>query len=237
MTPAPDHVVLADERDVADLVTFLRRAQRLGSTAVRLQAGGRVLAVTVCALAGSGLLGEGTVLGMRVVALAQEAAGDVTAGIDDLLLRLTSMRGTPSPVLSDAGPGPAARTSPGGAASTDAASADPVRGSVRLSVPTAPIVEAWSGLSAPRSGWTPVGLLAGTDVEQVATEGIAEVAAAGGDPRVRDAVWRRPIPGTSVPAGAALALHGLGFSAPEIALHTNGRWARLTTPAGYVLTR
>ncbi|GAB49681.1 hypothetical protein [Mobilicoccus pelagius] len=234
MTSAPEYLDLADERDAADLVTLLRRARRLGSTAVRLQASGRVLAVTICALAGSGLMGEGTVLGMRVVMLADEAAGDLTVGLDDLLLRLTSVQGAVDDAQSQGFSSPGSEAGAQG----DAAPADPgSRGSVRLSVPVAPVVEAWSGMSAPRSGWAPVGLLPGADVEQLATEGIAEVAAAGGDPRVRDAVWRRPIPGTSVPAGAAFALHGLGFTAPEIPLHTNGRWARLSTPAGYVLSR
>ena len=104
----------------------------------------------------------------------------------------------------------------------------------RLSLPRVPVVEPWSGMSPPRSGWTPVGALAGADLDALATAGIAEVAA---DPTTRESVWRRMIPDTSVPAGAALALHRLGFTAPEIALHTNGRWARLSTPAGYVLTR
>lgn len=231
MIGTPGHLELVDDRDAADLATFLGRARRLGATAVRLQASGRILAVTVCALAGSGLMGEGTVLGMRVFALADDAACDRTVGLDTVLTALSpGPREEAVDRRHDAeGPdaeGPDATTTP-----------DTSEGPTRLTVPGVVVVEPWSGMSAPRGGWEPLGVLPGAELVAVARAGIAEVAAADGAARVRDAVWRRSIPGTSLPAGAALAIHGLGFAAPEVPLHIHGRWARLTTPAGYVLTR
>ena len=44
MIGTPGHLELVDDRDAADLATFLGRARRLGATAVRLQASGRILA-------------------------------------------------------------------------------------------------------------------------------------------------------------------------------------------------
>ena len=199
------HLDLVDEQDAADLRTFLLRARRLDSTAVRLAAGGSVLAVTVCTRAGSGLMGEGTVLGLRAFALAQEAEVDAVVGIDAVLDRLAR--------LTTGEPGPR-----------------------RLAVPPVPMVEAWAGQSAPRSGWEPVGALTGEQIDAIATDGIAEVTA-GRAVALREQVWSRPIPGTSVPAAAALAVHTLGFTAPEVGVYAQGRWHRLSTPAGHVLTR
>lgn len=207
-----DHVELVDARDVADLATFLSRARRLDAAEVRLQATGRVLAATVCALAGHGLMGEGTVLGLRAVALAKEATCDVVVGIDAVHDRLARLRA--------------------------AAEAEPSRENVpqRLALPPVPVVVPWTGVAPPRAGWEPIGVLPGAVVERTAEDGIAEIAAARTE-QVRESVWGRTIPGTSVPAGSALAVHALGFTAPEIAVFACGRWHRLSTPAGHVLAR
>lgn len=202
------HLDLVDSQDVADLDTFLARARRVGSTTVRLQAGGPVLAVTVCTQPGRGLMGEGTTLGMRALALAEAPAGevDVLVGIDAVEDRLARLR-------AEGGAGPR-----------------------RLAIPPVPAVEQWAAVAPPRGGWEPVSSIDGATVTRVATDGIAEVAA---DPTdaVRDRVWRAVIPGTRLPASAALAAHALGFVAPEMTLFTQGRWQRLSSPAGHVLTR
>lgn len=94
MTPgATPTLALPDERDVRDLETFVARARRVEpSGAIRLAAHGSVLAATVCLVPGSGLLGEGTVLGMRVGALAEEADLDVVVPFDAVTDRLARMR-------------------------------------------------------------------------------------------------------------------------------------------------
>ncbi|MDO5629586.1 MAG: hypothetical protein Q4G43_14825 [Mobilicoccus sp.] len=194
-------VVLVDEQDVADLATFLGRARRVEATAVRLQATGSVLAVTVCPLPGHGLMGEGTVLGLRAFTLAQSATCDVVGAVEAVQDRLARMRTTRD---------------------------------LRLSMPPVPVVEAWAGLSAPRSGWERVGVLTADVVDEVTRRGVAAASAPGAN---REQVWGVPIPGTSLPGGAAFALDALGFSAPELTVFAQGRWHRISGPAGHVLTR
>lgn len=202
MTQAVD---LIDAEDVADLRTLLLRARRLSATAVRLRAEGRVLAVTVCTRAGSGLLGEGTVLGLRAFGLAADGDCDAVVGIEPVLDRLARLGGEHS-------------------------------GPRRLVMPPVPMVETWAGLAPPRSGWEPVGDVNGDDVRRTAEEGVAEVTAST-TVDVRDEVWSRPFVGTPLPAAAALAAHALGFVAADMRLFRNGRWHRLSGPAGHVLTR
>ncbi len=108
----------------------------------------------------------------------------------------------------------------------------------------------WAGVSPPRSGWTPVGLVEPGLLRMTAARGIAEVAA--GTPegagaqavaRLRALVWGAAVPGLdSVPAGVAFAAEGLGFLASAAdeqpaALLRNGPWVRLTTATGHVLGR
>lgn len=83
---------------------------------------------------------------------------------------------------------------------------------VDLPVPPATVTEPWTGVSAPRSGWTLVGVLADADLRNAAEAGIAEVAALVPDNpgaavvnNVRAAVWGRPLD-----ADANHAPHGDG---------------------------
>ncbi|GMA39078.1 hypothetical protein [Mobilicoccus caccae] len=206
MSGTDGHVTLVDAEDVADLGTFLARARRLDASAVRLHAQGAVLAVTVCAMEGHGLMGEGTVLGLRAFALAEPASCDVVVGIDAVQDRLARLRSADSP------------------------------GPQRVALPPVPVIVPWAGLAPPRSGWEPRGQLAGELVAQVAQDGIAEVASVK-DPATRDAVWHRALPDSGVPSGAALAVHALGFTAPQVQIFGHGRWWRLSTPSGHVLCR
>jgi len=200
------YVELPDRMDVADLTTFCARARRLDASAMRLQAAGQVLGVTVCTQEGHGLMGEGTVLALRAFALAQEADLDVVVSIESVQDRLARL--------------------------TSAATA----GAQHLAVPPVPVVEQWAAVAPPRGGWAPVATLDGSVVTQVAADGISEVAASRTS-AVREVVWERPIPGSDVRSAAALAVHALGFTSPEITVFRQGRWRRLSTPAGHVLTR
>ena len=70
---------LASAEDLADLGTFAVRAKGIDADgAMRLQCFGTVLAATVGVRSGTGILGEGTILGMRFVALTASSDVDVT---------------------------------------------------------------------------------------------------------------------------------------------------------------
>jgi hypothetical protein len=81
----------------------------------------------------------------------------------------------------------------------------------------------------------------------VARQGIEEVASgtpadAGGSAvaALRRQVWGRLTTTTPpVPAGGAFAAYALGFVAPDapVTVWAQGRWTRLSTPAGHVLIR
>jgi hypothetical protein len=90
MSAAPQ-IDFGDPRGLADLGTYLARASRANPDgAVRLQVLGNLLVTTVAVIEGTGLLGEGTVLGMRVVTIAPSDAVDATvsfASVSDRLAR------------------------------------------------------------------------------------------------------------------------------------------------------
>ncbi len=119
---------------------------------------------------------------------------------------------------------------------------------VAVSVPDVTVQEAWTGITAPRSGWRPLDEVRAETLEAAALEGIREVSLAlpnnAGAPlisSVRNTVWGAPIKGTStaLPAGAAFAAYTLGFldrEEPAVVLE-NGRWLRLSSRRGHVLVR
>lgn len=84
-------LALQESEDVADLSTFLSRARVMDPRAARLQATGEVLAVTVCAIEGPGLLGNGTVLGLRAFRLRKPATVDIVVALDAMTDRLARM--------------------------------------------------------------------------------------------------------------------------------------------------
>ena len=104
----------------------------------------------------------------------------------------------------------------------------------------------WAGMLPPRAGWSLEGLLEPAALSQVASDGIAEVAA--GTPpsagaavvaRLRSLVWGRPLAaGSELPAGAAFAAEAYGFLGDEaVSVHRCGRWWRLSLLRGHVLAR
>jgi hypothetical protein len=205
-------LLFPDAESLTDLRTFVRRAKAADEDgAVRLRAHGTTLAVTVGVLAGTGVMAEGTVLGLRAVALAEPADVDATVPL---------------------------------AAVADRLARDDSRA---LPVPPTLVHPAWAAVTAPRAGWERVGSIPADLLNDVAREGIAQIAT--GAPEgsgakavagLRRAVWARPT--TTVPpvtAGGAFVAYALGFSRPgtAVTVWAHGRWTRLSTPAGHVLMR
>lgn len=219
-----DSLPLADVESLQDLATFVGRARRLDADgAVRLQAVGGVLAAWVCVLPGQGLLGQGLVLGLRTMPLDPGAGPlevDTTVPLAAVADRLARR-----------------------AATGDVGTA--------LPVPPTTVSPPWTALSPPRSGWELVGEVPVAALRRAAAEGVEEVgrgtppgAGAQAVATLRHRVWSAPVGEDSgpaarrLPAGAGFAADALGFLGErDGVVHRAGPWARLTLPAGYVLTR
>ena len=222
---------LADAATLSDLGRYAARARTVdGEGAMRLQAAGVVLAAWVGVLPGSGILAEGTVLGLRTFALAAPAELDVLVPIGAVADRT-------------------ARTD----ASTDLP-VPPTRALAPWSALTPPRGP-WEPV-----GVLPGDLLASVAREGVAevAAAVRERGAAAGF--ARDRVWSRelreaagPHPdllgpdgladglpdGVAVRAGGAFAAYALGFLAPGAVVQVlrANRWTRLTAAGGHVLMR
>jgi hypothetical protein len=201
-----------DPQGLADLGAFVRRAKVADDEgAIRLQASGPVLAAYVSMLPGSGLMGEGAVLGLRVMGLAEPVEVDATVPLAAVLDRLARDAGTTLPVPPTTVRVPWAALSP------------PRQGWERVGAVSADEINAVArqGISEIAGGAPPE------------TGGHAVTA-------LRRQVWGRASGTTPpVPAGGAFAAYALGFSQPgtEVTVWAHGRWTRLSTPAGHVLIR
>ena len=220
-----------DPRGLADLATYVSRARRANPDgALRLRVVGDLLVTTVAVIEGSGLMGEGTVLGMRVVR--------VLPGTPEVP-GMPGMPGMPAT-------GSAAVDATVSFASVADRLARPGAGSV-LSIPPVTVNVAWAALTPPRDGWEPVGTLPSETVESIARQGIEAIAE--GSPEgsgshavdaLRRRVWARMSDTTPpVAGGLAFGAHVLGFLAPgqRAAVAAHGRWTRLSTSRGHVLVR
>jgi hypothetical protein len=212
-------LALPDATALADLRTYLGRADRIDRASVRLVAGEGVLAVYTAVLYPAGLLDETpTVLGLRTVAVDERVELDAVVPIASLVERLNRAAET------------ATFTAP-----------------VVVGVPAEVNTVTWAGVAPPRGGWKPVAQTLAGPLIEVAKSGIVEVAEAlPNDPgeamvrRVRSDVWGRSLPGVDVPAGAAFAAHSLGFLADpneQIPVYETGPWTRLSTERGHVLVK
>ena len=236
-------LVLADAESLQDLGRYAARARALDADgAVRLQAVGPVLASWVCVLPGSGLMGTGTTLGLRTSALDVPAELDVVvplAAVSDRVARPGERAVLPVPPMT---------VSVAWAAVSPPRSGWQVVGSVGSETwqrtASEGIAEVADGtpegagsaaVAALRERvWGRVVPIAETNVE-------ADAGVAGGPASANgDSVDRDGGPGTpTYPAALAFAAYALGFLTlgGESTLATNGRWTRLTTPAGHALTR
>lgn len=207
-------LVFSDLASVEDLRTFVGRARAADEDgAIRLQASGTTLAAYVGVLPGAGLLADGAVLGLRVMALAQSETADVTVSLAALGDRLARGELTvPLPPVT--------------VAASWSAVAAPRSGWERVSsLPTAELAQ------QARAGIAEVARGVGGSAGNAGSHAVATV---------RRAVWGRLTPTVPpVPAGAAFAAYVLGFTeaSAEATVWTHGRWTRLSMPSGHVLVR
>lgn len=205
----------ADPRSVADFRTFTARARANDDGGMRLVAVGRVLAAYVCTLR-STVLGEAvpTVLGLRTMALAEEAEVDVTVSLGSVLDRLARMGDT---------------------------DVDFTVPTVTVTENWAGVLPPRSGWSATGTVSAEVLEQAARDGIAEVAQSLPTGAGAPLVSSARVAVWGKPLPGMpgNVPAGAAFGAMSLGFLAPgtDATLHVNNRWSRVSTPRGHVLVR
>jgi hypothetical protein len=205
-------LTFGDDRTVADLATFVGRAKAADPDgAIRLQAQGRTLAAYVGVLPGWGLLAEGAVIGLRVVALARDAQVDATVSLASVTDRLARAGGLTLSV-------PPTRVS-----AAWAAVAPPRGGWERVGAVAAEVLA-----QVARTGIAEVAVGTPADAGSQAVTSL------------RRQVWGRPTSTTPpVPAGGAFAAYALGFTLPgtELTVWAHARWTRLSSDAGHVLIR
>ena len=202
-----------DPRGLADLGTYLARARKANPDgAVRLQVLGTLLVTTVAVIEGSGLMGDGTVLGMRVVTIAPSDAVDTTVSFTSVADRL-------------------ARDGAGSVLSVP-----PTTVRAPWSGLTPPR-DGWEPVG--QLDGDVVDSIARQGISQVA-EGTPDGAGAHAVDALRRRTWAAmsdtvpPIAG-----GLAFGAHVLGFTAAGEAatISAHGRWTRLSTARGHVLVR
>jgi hypothetical protein len=200
---------LVDAAALGDLGRFAARARALDEQgAIRLQAGGDVLAAWVGVLPGSGILAEGTVLGLRTFRLAEPSRCDVVVPLGAVTDRTARHGGSGELPL------------------------PPTRAIASWSAVTPPR-SGWEPV-----GEVPADELAETARTGLVEVGAAvrERGAAAGF--VRDRVWaREAVAGVRAGgAFAAFSLGFLAPGSTVKVLRSN-RWTRLTAAGGHVLMR
>jgi hypothetical protein len=208
--------LLQDARTAADLRTYLARVRVVDDTAVRLIAGGGVLAVYCAVLYPRGLLDTSpTILGLRTFAETSGAVFDRVvppAAISDRLAALEPSDGALTVSLPDSD----VRTSWSGIA-------PPQGGWERAGSVSSVVLEL-----AARDGAGEVARAVPVNTGDLRVQ------------RVRSEVWSRPLDGTeNVPSGIAFAAGSLGFlvGEEEIPLFRSGAWLRASPLRGHVLVR
>jgi hypothetical protein len=205
-----------DPRGLTDLSTFIGRARvAVPDGAIRLQVPGRgLLVVTVAVLEGSGLMGDGTVLGLRAVRVRDATPGiDATVTFASVADRLARHGGTETTLSV-----PPTTVSPPWAGLT-------------------PPREGWERVGALQA--SEVSSAAERGIAEVA-EGTPDGAGGAAVTGLRRRVWgtmTRTVP--PIAAGLAFGAHVLGFlrEGEPTAVATCGRWTRLSTSRGHVLVR
>ncbi|GMA18667.1 hypothetical protein [Arsenicicoccus piscis] len=203
-------LVLPDPESLADVRTFVGRATALDSAgAVRLQATGDVLALTVGVLPGSGLLHAGLTLGMRVVRLGAPAELDTTVSFAALADRFPRLGSTATAL-----PVPPTEVFPEWRAQT------PPRGP-------------WEPLGA--VAVTRLRRAAQTGMDEITRSASGGTVT---EARRREVWAARVEQAPDLPSGAAFAAHGLGFLVgDQLEVYRSGSWRRLSSPVGHVLVR
>jgi len=216
-----------DAESLADLGRFASRARALDAHgALRLQATGTVLAAWVGVLSGTGILAEGTVLGLRTFALAEPAEVDATVPLGAVTDRTARGAGADLPV-------PPTRAVAAWSAVTPPRGpwepAGTLPGDLLAAV-------ARDGLAEVSDAVRERGAAAGLVRDRVWARDVLE--AAGPHPDLLDPTGGFD-GGASVRSGGAFAAYALGFLAPgqPVQVLRSNRWTRLTAPGGHVLIR
>ncbi|MEC4020753.1 hypothetical protein [Streptomyces sp. H27-D2] len=254
---------LADAGEAADLAAFLARLIHYDkAAAVRLQAGGGVLAVF-------GRPASFEVLAIRTARLTAEAGGagpsagaapaaEALEAVGTDTLDITVSAGQLADAIDAAGAvdvfGPAQLApTPSTAAATVGSS---TVGGLGVLVPAAVIGPPWAGVLPPRGGWRRVpGLPASDAVRAAVAAAVAEFRArdealpeegrtrAERD-RIGNEIWSRTLGDTALPLRAVHAAQSLGFLRPvrtadaePLVLLAAGGWLRLRTPYGSIAVR
>ncbi len=221
-----------DAEALEDLGTFVARAREVDPDgAIRLQATGTTLAAWVGVLPGRGLLGEGTVLGLRLMPLAEPLELETTVPLGGVTDRL-------------------ARRAATGDASGDLP-VPPTTVHVAWAA-MAPPRAGWEPTG--QISGAELRQVATAGITQIA-RGSPEGSGAHAVTALRQQVWgRRVVDDATVPddtdedqlaeagllpAGAAFAAYSLGFLTPgaDGRVLRRGRWRRPTLPAGHVVVR
>ena len=219
---------LTDPESLEDLGRFASRARTVDDEgAIRLQASGTVLAAWVGVLAGTGILAEGTVLGLRTFALAEPAEADVTVPLAAVTDR--TARGAGSEL-----------SLPPNRAVASWSAVTPPRGPWEPagSLPGDLLAAvARAGLAEVSDAVRERGAAAGLVRDRVWARDVRE--AAGPHPDLLDPEGGVPEAGAAVRSGGAFAAYALGFLAPgrPVEVFRSNRWTRLTAPGGHVLIR
>ncbi|MBM6404256.1 hypothetical protein JQN72_08375 [Phycicoccus sp. CSK15P-2] len=200
---------LADAASVGDLGRFAARARAVDDEgAMRLQADGEVLAAWVGVLQGSGILAEGTVLGLRTFALAEPAECDAVVPLGAVTDRTARADGSGSFDLP-----------PTRALAAWSAVTPPRSGWERAGEVSADVLA-----DAARSG-----------LEQVSAAVRERGAAAG---FVRDRVWgEEAVPGVRAGGAFAAFSLGFLRPGSVVSVWRSNRWTRVTATGGHVLMR
>lgn len=194
------------------------RLQVLPGVAVRRPSGDQVLAAYVGVLPGSGLLGEGLVLGLRTFALAEPAELDVivpAAAITD-----RTARNPGATVL----PIPPTHVTPAWASITPPRSGWEYAG-IALADDLADVAR--SGLEEVGAAVKERGVAAGLTKQQV--WGATVTYTSDDDPATA----------VELGAGVALGAYALGFLSPgvQVQVFRTNRWTRVSGPGGHILAR
>jgi hypothetical protein len=217
-----------DVASVSDLGRYAVRARSVdGEGAMRLQAAGDVLAAWVGVLPGSGILAEGTVLGLRTFALAEEAELDVLVPIGAVADR--TARAAPA---TDLHVPPTRALAPWSALTPPRGPWEPVGvlpGDLLASV-------ARDGVAEVAAAVRERGAAAGFARDRVWSRDVREAAGPHPDLLTADG---NPTDGIAVRTGGAFAAYALGFLAPGCTVQVLrcNRWTRLTAPGGHVVLR
>lgn len=221
-----------DAADVADLIRYLERAQKLDSSgAVRFRAYGEVLTVYVAPIATVEML-EHTplILGLRTMQLETASEFDAAFTISSVLEVLKGEESVENfSLVKKLGDKKKALLEN------------------QICLPENEIEVAWSSETPTRTGWEQQGEFSQEELTEIARKGVAQVtetlpASVGGPiaARVRAEIWGKAFDYKNpIPMGAAFVAAGLGFltEGEQVPWYVSGDWIRLSAKHGHVLSR